>query len=439
MRTKLTERTIRGLDAQGSSRDILHERTPSAGLRITRRGAKIWFFMYRSPTLRDGHGQAKQRRAYLGYHPSGRRPNRPPDGRELSPMTLEQFLRAFDVFRGELAKGIDPQETGAVQQETARWIEPESIPDLVRPLYPEGYREGTFAGLVVDYFPYHASVQLKARTVLGYRQAAKSFTSILGATPPQEISPRDVRSILTTVEKRAPQMVRGVRKVLSAVFEYGRSHWHLQDNPAKGLRITVKRGKRDRWLTDDELKAALAACEALSDRRAADVYRLILHSMCRPGEAAYARAEDILISNQERVWRIHGKNGKEFLIPLAGAIGEILHRRYLEVRGSGYLFWPDDSQGRNTYPRPLRKANEEFRRLSGLENVRPHDFRRTGRTHIPALGVAECVAEALLNHVKDDIEGTYNLYDYWAERKQALALWHEKLSRLEREARLRAA
>jgi hypothetical protein len=54
-------------------------------------------------------------------------------------------------------------------------------------------------------------------------------------------------------------------------------------------------------------------------------------------------------------------------------------------------------------------------------------------------GVPESVAEALLNHVKGEIEGTYNLYNYWPERKQALGLWHEKLLRLESEARQRAA
>jgi len=49
-------------------------------------------------------------------------------------------------------------------------------------------------------------------------------------------------------------------------------------------------------------------------------------------------------------------------------------------------------------------------------------------------GRVTSVGEALLNHVKDDLEGTYNLYTYWPERKRALSLWQEKLSGLEREA-----
>jgi len=46
-------------------------------------------------------------------------------------------------------------------------------------------------------------------------------------------------------------------------------------------------------------------------------------------------------------------------------------------------------------------------------------------------GKPSAVAEALLNHAKGEIEATYNLYTYWAERKAALALWHEKLAGLQ--------
>jgi integrase len=437
MRIRLTEKKIRGLVASGIPIDILHEKTPSAGLRVSTLGAKIWFYIYRSPVVRDVHGQAKQRRAYLGYHLSGRCPERPTAGRDLAPMSLEQFESAYYAFRAELGKGIDPLNVGATVPQAGRWLGPEMIPDLVRPLYPEGYREGTFAALLVEYFRHHAAVNLKARTVGNYKHVAKSFAAVLGPRVPGEISDLEVRAVMTAVEKRAPQMVREVKKVLSAIFEYARSHWHLSGNPARGLRVMVKKAKRDRWLSDGELTTALLACDELSNRKAADVYRLILYSMCRPGEAAYVCAEDLLMSNGERVWRIYGKNGHEFLVPLLGPIGEILNRRCLEVSGRGPLFWARDS--RSTYPQPLRLANVEFRRLSGLENIRPHDFRRTGRTHIPALGVPDSVAEALLNHVKGEIEGTYNLYNYWVERKQALGLWHEKLMRLESDARQRAA
>jgi hypothetical protein len=40
-------------------------------------------------------------------------------------------------------------------------------------------------------------------------------------------------------------------------------------------------------------------------------------------------------------------------------------------------------------------------------------------------------SEALLNHSKAEIEGTYNLYEYWEERKEALRRWQETLARLQ--------
>jgi hypothetical protein len=105
-----------------------------------------------------------------------------------------------------------------------------------RSLYPEGFREGTFAALVVDYFRHHAAVNLKARTTANYKHVAKSFAAVLGHRAPGEISGQDVRAVMTVVERRAPQMVREVKKVLSGIFEYGRSHWHLPGNPAQAIR-----------------------------------------------------------------------------------------------------------------------------------------------------------------------------------------------------------
>jgi hypothetical protein len=49
---------------------------------------------------------------------------------------------------------------------------------------------------------------------------------------------------------------------------------------------------------------------------------------------------------------------------------------------------------------------------------------------VPGLGVRDEVGEALLNHAKETVNGTYNLYSYWPERKEALKLWHRKLGAL---------
>jgi integrase len=297
-------------------------------------------------------------------------------------------------------------------------------------LFPEGVIEGTVAALFVDFFQHSAS-QLKPRTYRNYKAAARTHVLPRFAKYPiSSFGEDDVTALLSEVTKRSPQMVREVKKVISCAFKHGKSHVPgVKFNPALGIRVTVPKNSRDRWLTDDELETFFTTLPKMEDQKAADVYMLILASLCRPGEAASAKAEDLILINGERVWRIPDtKNGRDFLVPLQGPIGEILLRRSADAGGKGPLFWKYNST--KDYPEALKKANKEFRMLSQLQNVRPHDWRRTGRTHSASLEIRDEVGEALMNHAKEDLKRTYNLWEYWQERKAALKLWHSKMEKI---------
>ncbi len=114
----------------------------------------------------------------------------------------------------------------------------------------------------------------------------------------------------------------------------------MKSNPCQGVKVTVPKVRRDRWLTDSEIETVLQALPGMKSQKAADIYLLILASLCRPGEAAAIEAEDVITLNGERVWKVsEPKNGKDFLIPLQGPIKEVLERRIEEVNGTGPLFW----------------------------------------------------------------------------------------------------
>jgi integrase len=303
-------------------------------------------------------------------------------------------------------------------------------------MFPEGYAKGTVSHLMALYFEQHAGQYLKPRSLQNYVDTARRhIVPRLGYVPAETLSVPDVRNALSSISKTSPQMTRSFKKVLSAAFQFGLEHMPgIKINPCTGVRITVPKNKGSRWLTDEELSVFLAGIDGLEDRRSADVYTLILYSLCRPNEAFGLRAEDVIRINGEKVLRIPASRNKsredskrDFLIPLIGPIGEIIERRSVEVNGKGPLFWTYKGVD---YPYQLKESNKAIRSLLGLEDIRPHDLRRTGRTHLPSLGVSEKVAEACLNHVPGEIEGTYNLYSYWNERKQALTLWHHKLETL---------
>ena len=69
----------------------------------------------------------------------------------------------------------------------------------------------------------------------------------------------------------------------------------------------------------------------------------------------------------------------------------------------------------------------------GLPHFTVHDFRRTARTHLAALGVEPHVAERCLNHKLKGVEGVYNRHDYFEERRRALEEWGQLLLKLERQ------
>jgi hypothetical protein len=441
---RLTEAKIRSLTSQGREyKEFFHEPTPSAGIRVYRGGRKVFFLYYRSPVLmaRSRPGEARLRRVWFGCHESGKPAwKKDPEGSKrkirLPSISLKEFETEYRKFIGKLAERIDPQERRKESGAASRPAMKLDAPAWLQDLWPEGYKEGTVSHLLARYFEAARTgtihqKPLKPRTLNGYTTAARIYIlKRLGDLPAASVTQDQVSDLFAQIAKTAPQMVRNVKKVLSGGYEHARATNLLgmrsYANPTRGMKIAIPKGKRDRWLKDDELEILLPGLERLSDSKGRDVYLLILAAGCRPGEAAGVMAEEISMVSGEGIWKIRYKVDRDHLVPLVGPIAEILRRRYMEVGGKGPLFWPDVDRTQE-YPQQLRNATAELKKLTGITNFRPNDCRRTMRSHIESLGVRREVGEALLNHAKGELEGTYALYDYWKERKEALALWHAKL------------
>jgi len=454
---RLTEAKIRSLTSQGREyKEYFHEPTPSAGIRVYRGGRKVFFLYYRSPVLkaRSKAGEALLRRFWFGSHESGKPawkkdPEQAKRKARLTCISLKEFEAEYRKFVGKLAEGLDPQEkAGPVNQAEPQAELKLDAPAWLRDLWPEGFGEGTLSHILAKYFEAAKTgtihqKRLKPRTLNGYKTAAKIYIlKRLGDWPATSIIQDQISDLFTEIARRAPQMVRNVKKVLSGAYEHVRATnlrgMRSYPNPTRGMKIAIPKGKRERWLKDDELEILLPGLERLSDAKGRDVYMLILASGCRPGEAAGVMAEEISTVNEEGIWKIRYKVDRDHLVPLVGPIAEILRRRCQEVGGKGALFWPDVDRNQE-YPQQLRKATAELKKLTGISNFRPHDCRRTMRSHIESLGVRREVGEALLNHVKGEVEGTYALYDYWKERKEALSVWHNKLQEIRSKAMVLAA
>ena len=56
-----------------------------------------------------------------------------------------------------------------------------------------------------------------------------------------------------------------------------------------------------------------------------------------------------------------------------------------------------------------------------------HHIRRTVRSNLSALKIPEEVREAVLAHVRPGIKGTYDKFDYFDQKRDALELWAARL------------
>src|SRR6476660_2321665 len=292
MERRLTEAVIPALRTTKPTEEVYHTGTPSAGIRVSREGAKTFFIRYRSPILTgEDPGKPLLRRYLFGEHRSGR----PGEGRYL---TLKEFETAYAVFRGQLAQGIDPQPAPRaagrrrrlslaapvlVEEAAPTMVPAEQVPESLRRLFPRGYASGSVSALLAEYFQYHGP-HLAPKTVRGYKEtAAKHLIPRFGFVPLRSLTAQEIRQALSEISQAAPQMARQVKKALSAAFEYAVAHVPgVVVNPCVGIKITVPRRRRDRWLTDEEIHSVLEVLPKLSDPKAADAYKLMLCAAVRP-------------------------------------------------------------------------------------------------------------------------------------------------------------
>ena len=151
---------------------------------------------------------------------------------------------------------------------------------------------------------------------------------------------------------------------------------------------------RDRFLRGDEIPRFFSALESESEQNR-DYFLLALLTGGRKSNVLSMRWQDIDFNLEHwRVPREKSKNGQPMLIPLTNPAIEILVRRQ-NVIHSEFIFPGQGVTGHMTSPkaswkRVLKKAN--------LENVRPHDLRRTLGSWMVNTGASIAIVGGALGH-----------------------------------------
>lgn len=262
----------------------------------------------------------------------------------------------------------------------------------------------------------------------------KDIKPHIGKLPIEEVKPLHIDVMLKAIVSRgAPTMANDVLRWVRRMFTYAVKREFIQNNPAIAFDLKDAGGKeeaRNRWLTRDEL---VQLFEAMCKAKGVTVenylsVKLLLLLAVRKQELTAAKVAEFDLDNA--VWHLPAERTKTSApidIPLSPPAVECL-RKLIELGcSSDYLLPARKRQERmlpHIHENTLNVAMSKVKPLLGnMENFTIHDFRRTARTHLAALGVDPHIAERCLNHKIDGVEGIYNRHDYFPERREALAKW----------------
>jgi integrase len=270
----------------------------------------------------------------------------------------------------------------------------------------------------------------------------KDIKPNIGKLAVDAVKPAHIDAMLQTIVKRdAPTVANDVLRWTRRMFDYAVKRHMVLYNPAAAFDLSDAGGKEDarsRALSRDELVKlfeAMRNANGFSMENQLSVKLLLLLAV-RKNELVGARVDEFDLKNA--VWHLPAERTKTSAaidIPLAAQAVDALTELIRLGGGSEYLLPARKRQERmlpHIHEGTLNVALSKARPLmKGVENFTIHDFRRTARTHLAALGVDPHIAERCLNHKIKGVEGIYNRHDYFPERKDALSKWARFLATCE--------
>jgi integrase len=261
----------------------------------------------------------------------------------------------------------------------------------------------TVADLCVRFVEEHVAKQ-RPHTQADYRSIVENdILPLLGKMKVAAIEFEHVERLHARITKRAPVRANRVHAVMTTMFNLA-VRWKMRtDNPAKGVSRNPEHGRR-RYLKPDELVRLTAALADDPNQQAADVFRLLLLTGARKGEALSARWDQIDLATG--VWtKPHTltKQKREHAVPLSAPARALLGRLHARGGGSPWVFPGRDGRGRED----TKYSWARICKAAGITGLRVHDLRHSYASQVVSAGFSLPVVGALLGHTQPATTARY--------------------------------
>jgi integrase len=343
-------------------------------------------------------------------------------------------------YMERVAKGEDPAAALQIEKQAARAkVEPgdEAFGSVVR-----GF-------ILRDQKPSNRT-WIEVARMLGLKPDAnddKQFTAIKGGLADRwgkrkfaEIQKRDIIAELDKIVDRGGRGITANR-TLAAIRRL--CNWAVErdiisSSPCAGIRPQVEEAKRDRLLSDDEIRWLWDASNE-TGQPFGSAAKLLLLTGQRRGEVSEMTNREI--DRHKHLWTIpkeRSKNNETHEVPLSDSALALIDSMKRISSGAGYLFTTNGDSpvsGWSKAKRQLDALMSETARKQGkqLPPWRIHDLRRTAASGMARIGVQLPVIEKVLNHTSGSfggIVGVYQRHDFAAEKRDALDAWSREVDRI---------
>jgi integrase len=280
------------------------------------------------------------------------------------------------------------------------------------------------AGEFIERYAKRKKKTWRADEVMLHSAVLPDFGTILA----RDIKRRDVVQLVDRIASRAPVQANRILAVTRKMFAWAVEQEIIESSPCVGIKPPGAVNRRDRVLSDDELRAlwlSLASSGAAPDVQSA--VRLQLLTGQRIGEVAGAHWREFDFA--KRNWTIpasRSKNGRVNIVPLTDAAIGVLEA----IEKSGEFVFPRGGQTKHLRVDVTGHELGVAIRSLGLEAFGTHDLRRTVATRLAELRIPRVVVDALLNHVDRSVGAIYDRHSYADEKRGALETWARRLKEI---------
>ena len=370
---RLTDKVVQALRTSKVNEDFWDEIVSGFGVRVSRVGRKTFFVRYRA----DG----VQRRVRLGLYPRTKLREARDEAREIL---------------GIVVDGEDPQA--------------------------EGSGDFSFRDLAEVYLELHAK-RKKKHWREDWRVLERELLPSWGDRPATEIDRTAVHEVLDRImERGAPTMANRTRALISKIFNFGLERDIVDRNPCHGISRPAPESRRDRFLSEKEMRKLWKFLDADGGIVAASLQLRLLTAQ-RGVEVNTMRWADL----DGEWWTIPAgvvKNKQQHSVPLSPQARQVIKRVRRETGASEWVFESPKKPGA-----PIEWVNKIVKVYCGKLGFDfvPHDLRRTAATHMARMGVSRLVIGKILNHADTGVTAIYDRSTYDREKRDALLAWGDRL------------